>query len=126
MPVNIIISLLALLVALVLYTIATWSAFRAKTLSRRVVILVLVGVVFDVIATSGMAIQAHGLVNDLHTYLALLAMFGMAAAGAVGAWALAGNRQAVLSTIARWMVLPWALWVFVFVWGMISRGASRL
>ena len=126
MPVNIIIGLLALFVALVLYSIAAWGAFRAKTASRRHITLILIGVVFDVIATAMMAIQAHGLVNDLHTYLALIALGGMALAGISGAWALSKKHDEMLSTIAKWTLAPWVLWVFVFVWGMMTRGAARM
>lgn len=126
MPVNIIIGILALVVALVLYSVATIGALRARTMTRRHVTLILVGFVFDVLATAMMALQAGGLVNDLHTYLAFIGLFGMMAAGLTGAWALSGKRAAVLDALPRWTVAPWVVWVFVFVWGMVQRGAARM
>lgn len=126
MPANIVVALLSLLVAIVLYTVGTWMAFRAGAATRTSVTLLLLGVVFDLLATGGMAWQIGGIGNDLHTYLALVAMFGMALAGGLGAWGLATRRDALLAGVARWTVLPWALWVFVFVWGMVTRGAARV
>jgi hypothetical protein len=126
MPVNILIGVLSLFGALVLYTVGVWGAFRSKAVGSRHVVLLWIGLVFDVLATSMMALQIGGFGRDLHTALALLGMFGMFLAAAVGSWALAAGHDAARRFVARWTVAPWALWVFVFVWGMVSRGAARL
>lgn len=131
MPVNIIIGLVALLVALVLYSMAAWGAFRAKSLSRAHLNYIWVGLVFDVLATAMMAIEAGGLdlspLSDLlHTIVAFAALFGMLAIALLGARALRADSQTTLRALSRWILAPWALWVFVFVWGMISRGSQRM
>ncbi len=126
MPVNIMIGMLALLVALVLYSGGTGGAFRRKGLSRKHVLIIWIGVAFDVVATAMMAIQAGGLVNDVHTYLAFIGIGGMAAVAGVGTWALAQDREATLQSLSRIVLAPWAVWLFVFVWGMIERGSERL
>lgn len=130
-PVNIIVGLVALLVALVLYSLAAWGAFRAKSLGRRHVTYIWIGFAFDVLATAMMAIAAGGLdlsplADLLHTVIAFAAMFGMLAVAVVGSRALGAANEATLHALSRWVLAPWAVWVLVFVWGMISRGSQRL
>lgn len=131
MPVNIIIGLVALLFALVLYTTGTWSAFRAKGFSARILTMLWIGAVFDLLATVMMGLQVGGLdlrpgMPTVHTALALLAMAGMIAGAAVGTWAMSAKRATVAATVSRALLAPWALWVAVFVWGMVTRGAARM
>jgi hypothetical protein len=131
MPLNIVIGLFSLLAALILYSLGAWGAFRAKTVTQRHVTLLWAGFCFDVLATAMMAISAGGLdispLSDLlHTIVAFVAMFGMLAAAILGWRALATANDAARARIARWVLAPWALWVLVFVWGMVSRGSQRL
>lgn len=131
MPLNIIVGLFALLFALILYTVGVWSAFRAKGFSAGTLVILWIGVVFDVLATVMMGMQIGGLdlrpgAPVLHTVLALLAMAGMIAGAAVGSWAFSSKRDDVALAVSRWLLVPWALWVGVFVWGMITRGAARM
>ena len=126
MPVNIIIGLVALLVALVLYSIGTWGVFRAKAVTKRQVVYLFVGFGFDVLATAMMAISAGGLdlaplSHLLHTILAFVGMFGMLAAAIVANRAVSSADRKAGAALAKWILAPWAVWVFVFVWGMISR-----
>ena len=131
MPVNIIIGLLSLLVAVVLYTIGTWSAFRAKAFSSRTLVILWVAAAFDVLATVMMGMQIGGL--DLrpgaplvHTVVALVAMAGMIACAAVATWAVSAKRLDIAAAVSRVIVVPWLLWVAVFAWGMMTRGAVRM
>ena len=131
MPVNIIIGLVALLVALGLYSTGTWSAFHAKDFSARTLAMLWAGAGFDVLATVMMGLQVGGLdlrtpESTLHTVLALLAMAGMIAGAAVGTWAVSAKRSDIVGTVSRVVVAPWALWVAVFIWGMATRGAARI
>ena len=131
MPVNIVIGLVALLIALVMYSMGSWGAFRAKSVTRRHMTYLWIGFAFDVLATAMMAIAAGGLdlspLSDLlHTVVAFAAMFGMLAAAIVGTQAIAKADDRLRATVAKWVLAPWATWVFVFVWGMVSRGSQRL
>ena len=131
MPLNIVVGLVALLVALVFYSIGTWGAFRSGAVTRRHVTYLWIGFAFDVLATAMMAIAAGGLdlsplADLLHTVVAFLGMFGMLAVAVVGSRALARGSSTALARLSRWVVAPWAIWVFVFVWGMISRGSARI
>jgi hypothetical protein len=126
MPIHIVIGLISLLIALVLYSLGAWGAFRAQTMGVRSLGLIWTGFVFDVIATSMMAIQAGGLQQDLHTFLALIAMVGMLLSAVLDTWALRISNDKIKFFISRWILAPWTLWVFVFIWGMLERGSARL
>jgi uncharacterized repeat protein (TIGR03987 family) len=126
MPINIIVGLLALLVALILYTVGVWAAFLAKTLKRWHVIVLWAGVLFDMLATGMMALQIGGFAADLHTLLAMIAWAGMVAVAGFGTWALVRKDDVLSLTVAKWSLLPWALWVAVLVYGMVERGAQRM
>jgi len=122
MPVNIMVGILALLVAVVLYSMGVWGAFRAKGVRQRDVTLLWVGLACDVGATVMMGLSVGGLdlrpgTPMIHTVLALVALLGIAAFTAVGQWAISKDDGALRSTVARWIVAPWVLWVVVFVFG---------
>jgi hypothetical protein len=128
---NIMVGILALLIALVLYSMGTWGAFRAKAINKRHVTFILIGLAFDVLATIMMGLSVENgflgffdvepLADLLHTVVAMVALFGMAAAGIMGWQAVKKNDAKAAASVAKWVVAPWALWVFVFVWGMIAR-----
>jgi hypothetical protein len=126
MPINIAVGILSLFVALVLYSAGAWGAFRAKIVKARQLVLIWAGFGFDVVATTMMAIQAGGIQSDLHTLLALVGMIGMLVCAVLGTWAYRVSNDAVRAAVARWVLAPWAVWVVVFVWGMLSRGAARM
>jgi glutamate mutase epsilon subunit len=126
MPINIVVGLVALLVALVLYTVATIGAFRAKGIKRSHVIELWAGVFFDVLATAMMAIQIGGFGRDLHTALAIIAWAGMTAGAAFATWSLVRSDERVGALTARWLLAPWVFWVLMFLYGMVDRGAKRI
>ena len=131
MPTAVIVALVALLAALVFYSMGVWGAFRAGVVRQRDVRLLFVGFAFDTLATLGMAVQAGGLdlspLSDLlHTVVALLAMLAMLAVAIIGSRTLSSGDEKALAAVPRWMLSAWVLWVFVFVWGMLARGSVRM
>ncbi len=131
MPLNIIIGLFALLIALILYSMGAWGAFRKKAVTWRHVTYLWVGFAFDVLATGMMAIAAGGLdlspLPDLmHTIVAFVGMFGFLALALVATMALRAANEERLASLAKLALVPWVIWVFVFVWGMVSRGSQRM
>jgi uncharacterized repeat protein (TIGR03987 family) len=122
MPVNIMVGIVGLLVALVLYSIGALGAYRAKTVRQRDVTLLWIGLICDVGATVMMGLSVGGLdlrpgTPVIHTVVALVALVGMAAFAGAGQWALSKGDDALGTTVARWIVAPWVLWVVVFVFG---------
>lgn len=130
MPINIVIGLFSLLVALVMYSLGSWGSFRAKSVTKRHVTFLWIGFAFDTLATAMMAIAAGGLdlsplADLLHTVIAFVALFGMLAAAIMGGRTLA-STDAARAAFAKWVLAPWAFWVIVFVWGMLARGSQRV
>ena len=127
MPLNILGGLIAVFIALILYSIGAWAAFRAKAFSSRTLTFLWIGAVFDVLATFLMGLSIGGLdlrpgIHIVHTVLALLAMFGMIIVTAVAQWATTSKRDAAAATLSRVILAPWALWAGVFVFGMLAQG----
>jgi hypothetical protein len=128
-PINIIVGNIALIIALVLYSVAIWGAFRAKAFSGKHLAMMWLGIIFDLLATFMMVISAGGSLqwdtpaNKLHTALALAAFFGMVGV-ASGVSPLKANERcrALFTKIA---IAPWVLWLGVYVWGMVTRMPTR-
>jgi hypothetical protein len=126
MPTNVIVGLFSLLVALVLYTVGTWSAFRRKGFGVAQVAALWLGFALDVTATVSMAWRIGGLdfgtpAGSLHTILALLVMAGMAISAAVGTFAWRRQDAQLGAKMARIIPAPWALWLVMLVWGLSSK-----
>lgn len=121
------IGVVGMLVAMVLYSIGVWGAFRAKRFSQKSVMFVLGGVLFDVIGTGGMFVTAGNRflfdtpMNIVHTSAALVAFFGMLAVGVFGTWAVQSKKDEFLAKLHTWALAPWTLWAIIFVWGMLQR-----
>lgn len=116
------VGILAMIVAMVLYSIGVWGAFRAKAFSQKHTLFVLGGVFFDVIGTGAMFVSAgYMFLNDAKTYVALVAFFAMLALGLVATWAVQKNMDDLRAKLATWALAPWALWAAVFVWGFVAK-----
>jgi hypothetical protein len=150
MPVTILAGLLFVVVALVLYSLGAWGAFRNKGATKRTVTLLWAGFVFDVLATLMMAIQTTVsvqanlatnpsfylvvvgfgatsliLLNNLKTYLALLAMAGMLGATIFSGIAVRSGDAGRNVRMSRVVLAPWALWAVVFVFGLVENMPKR-
>ena len=123
-----IIGMLFVLVAMVVYSIGVWGAFRRRSFTRTHLTLLAVGLVFDIGATVAMS-STIGWTLDLrpgppllHTVLALVAFFGMLA-GTVAAYvSFRRTDTGSMKSVTRWIVAPWVLWAFMFVWGSTRIG----
>lgn len=119
---EVIVGILGAVVAMVLYSIGAWGAFRAKAMRRRDVYFLIGGVIFDMIATGGMWVAAGGkFLADLHTFVALTAYFLMLLTAIVGLFAIGWKRESLAAGLSKWVLAPWALWAAVFVWGFLQR-----
>jgi len=115
-----------MLVAMVLYSMGVWGAFRAKQMRKNDVLFLIGGVLFDIIGTGGMWYAAGGkFLSDAHTLVALVAFFLMLLSAILGLWAVGWGKEKLSATLSRWMLAPWALWAIVFVWGFLQNGMKR-
>jgi hypothetical protein len=121
------VGILGMIVAMVLYSIGVWGAYRGKRFSERNVMFILAGVFFDVLGTGGMFVTAGNrflfdtTANIVHTSAAFLAFFGMLAVGLIGTWAVQKNKDELLAKLSKWALAPWTLWAIIFVWGMLQK-----
>ena len=128
MPLNILAGLVCVIVALGLYSAGTWTAFRRGGFGRNQLGLLWLGVAFDILATVMMGLSIGGLdlsaTGWLHTTIAILAWALMLVSVLTGTLAYVRHDEALALRTSRLILGPWALWVVVFVWGMIARGPS--
>ena len=125
-PANVIVGLVSLLSALILYSVGTWTAFRRKGFGPVQVLTLWLGFAFDVVATVSMAWRLGHLDFDTpagaqHTTLALLVMGGMALSAAVGTLSLSKHDEQLGAKMAKIIPLPWALWLLMFLWGLLDK-----
>ena len=120
--------MLFVLVAMVVYSIGVWGAFRRRSFTRTHLILLAIGLLFDIGATAAMS-STIGWTLDLraglplaHTVLALLAFFGMLAGTVAAYMAYRRDDTSGMKSVTRWIVAPWVLWAFMFVWGSSRIG----
>lgn len=117
------VGIVGMLVALVLYSIGSWGAFRAKSMRKNDVLFLIGGVLFDMIGTGGMYVAAGNkfLWDAAHTWGALLAFFLMVIVAILGLWAVGWKKDALSKRLASVVLGPWAIWAIVFVWGFLQR-----
>jgi uncharacterized repeat protein (TIGR03987 family) len=125
MPVVVMIGVLAIVLALVLYSVGVWSGFRKRGVGRLQVTLLWLGVACDVGGTSAMASSLGYYRLDAHGILGTAAMIAMAAVAAVATYALVKADERLGGLVARWATAPWVFWVAMFLWGMASRAPKR-
>lgn len=122
MKVETIVGILSATAAIVLYSLGTWGAFRAKVMRRKDVYYLIGGVIFDVIATGAMWVAAGSkFQSDAHTYVALTAFVLFAIAAILGLYAVGWNKERFASSLSKWTLAPWALWAAVYVWGFFIK-----
>jgi hypothetical protein len=150
MPGTILAGLVFVLVALVLYSLGSWGAFRKKGATKRTVTLLWIGFVFDVLATLMMAIQPTEavqinlaanpsfylmvigmgassliLLNNIKTYVALLGLAGMLGGAIFSGLALNSGDAGKNMRMSRVILAPWAVWVVAFVLGLMDSMPKR-
>ncbi|MDO8964381.1 MAG: hypothetical protein Q7W30_07835 [Coriobacteriia bacterium] len=123
-----IIGMLTATLAVILYSFGVWMAFRKKEYSSKALLLLDAGVIMDITATLAMAstvgwtLKYDTAIWAVKTTLALLAMLGMIIVTAVGYWAKSTGNAKVMVALTSWALAPWALWVFVYLWGSARIG----
>ncbi len=150
MPVTILAGLIFVLIALVLYSMGVWGAFRRKGASTFDLKMLWLGFAFDVFATLMMSIQATAavsanlaanpsfyiitlglgtttlvLINDVKTYIALIAMLGMLIGTVLATRTHAQGETERAARLTRTLLAPWGLWVVAFVFGLVQSMPKR-
>ncbi len=111
-------SVVCIVLALILYTVAVWSEWAKQRLKFWMVALFTFGFVFDLIGTSLMFLRATRIfVFSVHSFFGLLALIIMLLHLL---WALlAITRQGIAEAyFTRFSRFAWVLWLIAFISGI--------
>jgi uncharacterized repeat protein (TIGR03987 family) len=115
----ILISVISITTALIVYTIAVWSNWRAKVLGTVQIVLLWIGLGADALATKMMGMSVEKTTWDLHTISGYTGLGLMAILAVVGSWAKLTNREDILTSFHKYAVPVWVIWVISYATGVI-------
>jgi uncharacterized repeat protein (TIGR03987 family) len=116
---TLIIAVVTTLLALIFYSFGVWGAKISKRLMPVHANLFWIGLVFDAVGSTCMAILARKLDLSLHGLTGILA-FGLMAANAV--WAtivLTRKEEKAIVNFHKFSIVVWLIWLIPFFSGMI-------
>lgn len=118
MSLFILFAVIAVTIALILYTWTTLVEVRTGHVSRRSLMAVAGALLFDIIGTALMTINTPGFNMDIHTYIGFTALAVMLIKA--GWFAVRYLRGATTLTRGNriFVTAAWVLWVFVYFSGM--------
>lgn len=124
MPINIIIAVTAIILALVLYTIGVWGERLTRKLKTWHAVLFWLGFVFDIIGTTLMA-QLAGKYNfDLHGITGVLAIVLMLCNAAWATIILIKHDEKANQSFHKFSIFVWLIWLVPFITGMVGAMAK--
>ncbi|MFW2404009.1 MAG: HsmA family protein [Gammaproteobacteria bacterium] len=115
----ILVSVISITTALIVYTIAVWSNWRAKVLGTVQIVLLWIGLAADATATRMMGLSAGKTTWDFHTISGNLGLGLMAILAVVGTWAKLTRRDDILASFHKYAVPVWIIWVISYATGVI-------
>ena len=119
MSLFILVAVIAVTIALILYSLTTWIELRSARVSRRSLAAVSAALTFDTVGTVLMTVNSPGFNLDFHTYIGFSALGVMIIK--TGWFAVRYRRGS--GTLSRgeraFVVAAWVLWVFVYFSGMM-------
>jgi uncharacterized repeat protein (TIGR03987 family) len=118
MSLFILVAVIAVTIALILYSWTTWIELRSARVSRRSLAAVSAALTFDIIGTVLMTVNTPGFNLDVHTYIGFTALAVMIIK--TGWFAVRYVRGATTLTRRNriFVTAAWVLWVFVYFSGM--------
>lgn len=124
MPINIIISVVAIILALVFYTAGVWGERFTRKLKVWHVVLFWLGFVFDTIGTTIMAQLAGKIDFDLHGITGVLAIVLMFCNAVWATIVLIKKDEKAIQTFHKFSIFVWLVWLIPFITGMIGAMAK--
>jgi uncharacterized repeat protein (TIGR03987 family) len=116
---TLIIAVVTTLLALIFYTIGVWGAKISRRLKPVHAILFWIGLVFDAVGSTCMAMLAGKLDLSLHGLTGILA-FGLMAVNAV--WAtivLTRKEEKAIANFNKFSIVVWLVWLIPFFSGVM-------
>lgn len=115
----ILVSVISITTALVVYSIAVWSNWRAKVLSVTHIALLWIGLAADALATRMMGLSVEETTWDFHTISGYAGLGLMAILAIVGSWAKITDREDILKSFHKYAVPVWVIWVVSYLTGVV-------
>ena len=125
MNTQVLVSVIAIVSALVFYSIGVWSERFAGRLKRWHLVMFWIGFMFDTTGTTLMGEIAGKLDFDLHGLTGVLAIFLMLSHAIWAAVVLVRNRENAIRSFHKFSTLVWFIWLIPFFSGMIGAMAPR-
>jgi len=117
------IAIVAIVSALIFYTIGVWSEKFAGRLKPWHLIFFFLGLICDTTGTTMMGVIAGHMDFDLHGITGALAIVLMLAHAIWAVVVLLMKREKVLQSFHKFSVAVWAIWLVPFLSGMIGAMA---
>ena len=115
----ILVSVISITTALIVYSIAVWSNWRAKILSVAQIVLLWIGLAADALATRMMGLSVEETTWDFHTISGYAGLGLMAILAIVGSWAKLTSREDILRSFHKYAVPVWVIWVVSYLTGVV-------
>ena len=115
----ILVSVISITTALIVYSIAVWSNWRAKLLTTTQVILLWIGLAADALATQMMGLSVEETTWDFHTISGYVGLGLMATLAVVGSWAKIKDRADILTSFHKYAVPVWVIWAISYATGVV-------
>ena len=115
----ILVSVISITTALIVYTVAVWSNWRAKVLGTVQIVLLWIGLAADSLATRMMGLSVGKTTWDFHTISGYTGLGLMAILAVVGTWAKLTNRENILTAFHKYAVPVWVIWVISYTTGVV-------
>ena len=123
---KLIFAIITITLALVFYTTGVWGEHRAKTLTKKHVIIFWLGLIFDTTGTFTMSrIAASGTANIsatsqmIHGTTGLIAIILMLFHAFWATWVLYKNDEKKKLAFHKFSVFVWAIWLIPYFIGMV-------
>jgi uncharacterized repeat protein (TIGR03987 family) len=124
MPIKLIISVTAIILALVFYTIGVWSERIAGRLKPWHAVMFWIGFVFDTTGTTLMAQLAGKMNFDIHGITGVLAILLMFINAAWATIVLIRKQEKAILNFHKFSLFVWLVWLIPLFTGMIGAMAK--
>jgi len=122
---NDVVSIIAINLALICYSIGVWSERISARLKPWHVVFFWLGIVFDTWGTGLMFEMAGGLTFDIHGLTGVLAIVLMLIHGIWATAVLLRQDEKLIANFHRFSVTVWAIWLIPYFSPMVLMVATR-
>ncbi|WP_428865419.1 HsmA family protein [Clostridium sediminicola] len=116
-----IISIIAMILALICYSIGVWGERFSGRLTKSNLIFFWIGFVFDTTGTTVMSIMSNKFQFDIHGVTGLLAILLMLFHAIWATIVLVDNNDNLLVKFHKFSLFVWIIWLIPFITGALSN-----